>query len=253
MPTDTSQRSEVSSAPPKRALVTGAGVRLGRAIALRLAQSGYDILVHFHSSVGPAEVTAAMVRELGRNANLVSADLSTPEGVNHLVEQVSALDSGLDALVNNAAIFYPTPTAADWVNCWDEFHDINLKSPFLLTVGLLPLLKEKRGCVVNIVDIWSRYPLKRFLPYSVAKSGLEALTRCLALELAPEIRVNGVSPGAALPASGSEGNVDKMLTQVPLGRLGGADSIAEAVEYFCRAEYVTGQILPIDGGRTINL
>lgn len=123
----------------------------------------------------------------------------------------------------------------------------------MLTVKLLPLLKARHGCVVNIVDIWARYPLKRFLPYSVAKSGLEALTKALALELAPDIRVNGVSPGAALPASGDAGQLDKMLSQVPLKRLGGADAIAEAVEFLCRADYVTGQILAVDGGRTINL
>ena len=130
---------------------------------------------------------------------------------------------------------------------------VNLKSPFLLSVKLLPLLRETKGCIVNIVDIWARFPLRRFLPYSVAKSGLEALTKSLALELAPDIRVNGVSPGAALPPPNSDDSMDKMLSQVPLQRYGGADSIAEAVEYLARAQYVTGQIIAVDGGRSINL
>ena len=237
----------------KWALVTGAGVRLGRASAERLAQAGYNILIHYNSSEQPAQETAELVKAQGRSSRLLRADLSNPEGVAQLIEKVSAQVDGLDALVNNAAIFYASPSPEQWVEHWDHFHWVNLKAPFLITVGLLDLLRARRGCVVNIVDIWSRYPLRKFLPYSVAKSGLEALTRSMALELAPDIRVNGVSPGAALPASGSDGQLDKMLSQVPLGRLGGAEAIAEAVEFFCRADYVTGQILPVDGGRTVNL
>lgn len=242
-----------TSSEPKWALVTGAGVRLGRATAQRLAHAGYNILIHYNSSLEPARETAQLVAEAGRESRLLRADLSTPEGVEQLIKTTREATDGLDALVNNAAIFYPSPTPEKWVEHWDEFHWVNLKSPLLLTVGLLDALKLRRGSVVNIVDIWSRFPLRKFLPYSVAKAGLEALTRSLALELAPEIRVNGVSPGAALPAAGSAGQLDKMLSQVPLQRLGGAEAIAEAVEFFCRADYVTGQILPVDGGRTINL
>lgn len=236
-----------------KALVSGAGVRLGRACAIQLASSGHDIFVHYNSSLEPAQETARLVRELGREAVIIQADLSQESGVQALWEAVSNETDQLDVLVNNAAIFYPTTTPSDWVEHWDQFQMVNLKSPFLLTMGVLPLLEAAEGCVVNIVDIWARFPLRRFLPYSVAKAGLEALTKNLALELAPRVRVNGVSPGAALPASGSEGNVEKMLTQVPLGRLGGAESIAQAVDYLCRADYVTGQILAVDGGRTINL
>jgi pteridine reductase len=237
----------------KLALVTGAGVRLGRASAVRLAQAGYDLLIHYHSSQESARETASLVEAAGRRAWLLQADLSALEGAEALAARISKQHHGLDLLVNNAAVFYGSPTPEDWLEHWDHFQLVNLKSPFVLTVKLLPLLRQRRGNVVNIVDIWARYPLKRFLPYSVAKSGLEALTRALALELAPEVRVNGVSPGAALPASGSEGPIDKMLTQVPLRRLGGAEAIAEAVEFLARADYITGQILAVDGGRTINL
>lgn len=242
-----------TSRDAKLALVTGAGVRLGQASAVRLARAGFDLLVHYNSSADSAAETARLVQAEGRRATLIQADLGGPDGVEALAREVGEATPGLDVLVNNAAIFHASPSPEDWVEHWDQFHWVNLKSPFLLTVRLLPLLRQRSGCVVNIVDIWSRYPLKRFLPYSVAKSGLEALTRSLALELAPEIRVNGVSPGAALPASGSDGAIDKMLTQVPLGRMGGAEAIAEAVEFLCRADYITGQILPVDGGRTINL
>ena len=235
------------------ALVTGAGIRLGRASAVKLAQSGYDVLVHYNSSREPAQETCDLATEAGARSFLTQADLSSEAGVEQLVEFTKGLDHGLSLLVNNASIFFPTAKPEDWVKHWDTFQMVNLKSPFLLTVGLLPLLRESKGSVVNIVDIWSRFPLKRFLPYSVAKSGLEALTKSLALELAPEVRVNGVSPGAALPPANSDESMDKMLSQVPLKRYGGADSIADAVEYLSRAHYVTGQVLAVDGGRTVNL
>lgn len=238
---------------PKLALVTGAGVRLGQSIALTLASSGYDLLIHYHQSHDKATETASRVRDLGRQAHLIQADLGDPQSIETLVHQLTPICSGLDVLVNNAGVFYPTPTPASWLEHWDHFHNVNLKSPLTLIVKLLPLLQARQGCIVNIVDIWSRFPLKRFLAYSVAKSGLEALTRALALELAPSIRVNGVSPGAALPATGSEAPLEKMLSQVPLQRLGGAEAIASAVEFLCRSDYITGQILPVDGGRTINL
>jgi pteridine reductase len=237
----------------KLALVTGAGVRLGRASAIKLAENGYDVVVHYNRSSKPAEETSELVRATGRQAHLVQADLSTQEGVKKLAEATGSVSPRLDVLVNNASIFYPTKSPEDWIEHWDRFHMVNLKSPFLLTMELLPQLREAKGCVVNIVDIWARFPLRRFLPYSVAKSGLEAMTKCLALELAPDVRVNGVSPGAALPPPNSDDSMDKMLSQVPMQRYGGGESIAEAVEYFARAGYVTGQILAVDGGRSINL
>lgn len=243
----------MSSNNRKLALVTGAGVRLGRASALKLAENGYNIAIHYNSSQGPASQTGALVEERGGEAYLLQADLSKQEGVDLLVEGVQKLDRGLDLLVNNASIFYPTSKPEEWVKHWDHFQMVNLKSPFLLTMGLLPLLRSSGGNVVNIVDIWARFPLRRFLPYSVAKSGLEALTKCLALELAPEVRVNGVSPGAALPPPNSDDSMDKMLSQVPMGTYGGAESIAETVEFLSRSNYITGQIVAVDGGRTINL
>lgn len=236
------------------ALVTGAGIRLGRASALKLAEAGHDVVVHYNRSAEPAQETAKAVEEMGRRATLVQADLSTETGINTLVQATQELSPTLQVLVNNASIFFPTSKPQDWVKHWDTFHMVNLKSPFLLTMGLLDQIKACQGCVVNIVDIWARFPLRRFLPYSVAKSGLEALTKSLALELAPDVRVNGVSPGAALPPPmGDDMDMDKMLSQVPLKRYGGADSIAEAVVYLSRADYVTGQILAVDGGRTVNL
>lgn len=235
------------------ALVTGAGVRLGQAIAQKLASTGYDVVVHYNSSRESAEETCRLVREKGAEAFLVQADLSSESGVHSLVEFTTTLERGLHLLVNNASIFYPTKKVESWVEHWDTFQTVNLKSPFLLTVGLLPLLQKSSGNVVNIVDIWARYPLRRFLPYSVAKAGLEALTKSLALELAPQVRVNGVSPGAALPPGNSEDSMDQMLSQVPLQRYGGAESIAETVEFLSRASYITGQIVAVDGGRTINL
>ena len=235
------------------ALVTGAGIRLGRASALKLAESGYDVVVHYNRSVEPAETTAQDIEKIGQKAWLVQADLSQESGIESLTAKTKEFAPSLQVLVNNASLFFPTPKPEDWVKHWDTFQMVNLKSPFLLTVGLLDHLKPCQGCVINIVDIWAKFPLRNFLPYSVAKSGLEALTKSLALELAPDIRVNGVSPGAALPPPNSDDSMEKMLSQVPLKTYGGAESIAEAVEYLARAKYVTGQILAVDGGRTINL
>ena len=235
------------------ALVTGAGIRLGRASAVQLAKAGYDIVVHYNSSREPAIETVAAVEQAGRKAHLVKADLSQESEIRKLADEVMSLNQGLRVLVNNASIFYPTPKPEQWVEHWDKFQMVNLKSPFLLTMHCLPLLRQEKGCIVNIVDIWARFPLRRHLPYSVAKSGLEALTKSLALELAPDVRVNGVSPGAALPPPNADDNMDKMLSQVPMGRFGGADSIADTVVFLAGADYITGQIIAVDGGRTVNL
>lgn len=217
---------------------------------MRLAAEGYDLELHYHSSRDAIDETAARCREQGANARLLQADLTRPD-------QIEALCEGLDELhllVNNAAVFFPTPKLADVVERWDEFQSLNLKAPLLMVTELRSALARTRGCVVNIVDIWARHPLRRHLAYSVSKAGLAALTRGLALELAPDIRVNGVAPGAALLPAGAPPEAEaRLLEEIPLKQLGGPEEIAAAVTYLAGARFVTGHILTVDGGRSVNL
>jgi pteridine reductase len=229
--------------------VTGGAVRLGRAISLELARQGYDLVLHYHSSARQAEEVAAEARQAGCQVSLVRGDLAAPEGPRQL--GLAAGDS-LDLLVNNAAVFYPTPTLEEAAAHWDHFLDVNLKAPFLCAWHCAAALRRRQGCIVNVVDIYARRPLKGYLPYSVAKAGLAQLTRALALELAPEVRVNGVAPGAILmPEQAEPGWQERLVRRIPLGRLGDPSDVASAVAWLARAPYVTGQILAVDGGRSV--
>ncbi len=220
---------------PKVALVTGAGVRLGQAIAHRLHQAGYELILHLHRSA--SELPGRIVR----------GDLSDRAAVEKIVDHVDRLD----LLVNNAAGFHPS-TLENALQDWDELRKLNLDAPMLLSLGLADRLKASRGAIVNIADIYGELPLKGHLPYCVTKAGVVMLTRCLALELAPEVRVNAVAPGAALPPSGAPPEYEEKLKQrIPLQRVGGAESIAETVLFLAQADFVTGQVLRVDGGRTL--
>lgn len=226
----------------KVALVTGAGVRLGQAVAAALAREGYDLLLHVHRSEPEA---------LAGRVEMVRADLTRREGVQELVQVALSRFERLDLLVNNAAIFGPSPLERA-LDDWDRFRTLNLEAPLGLAVGLAERLRASRGAIVNLADIYGERPLKGHLPYCLSKAGVVMLTRSLALELAPEVRCNAVSPGAALLPAEAEPEHERRLTEsIPLGRLGGVDSIAEAVVFLARAEFVTGQVLRVDGGRTL--
>lgn len=237
------------------ALVTGAGKRIGATIARTLHAAGANVAVHYFRSAGDAE---ALVDELNGkradSATAVGGDLREIDALEHIVAQVVAHAGRLDVLINNASSFYPTPigtiTEAQWV---DLVHS-NLKAPLFLSQAALPHLKKARGVIVNIVDIHAQRPLKDHVVYGPAKAGLAMLTRSLAKDLAPEIRVNGVAPGAILwPESGIEPHVQQAIVkQVPLKRTGSPEDIASAVLYLVRdGTYVTGQILAVDGGRSV--
>lgn len=219
----------------KVALVTGAGVRLGQAIAYRLHQAGYELILHLHRSA--SELPGRIVR----------GDLSDRAAVQRVVESVDRLD----LLVNNAAMFHPgglENALADW----DRFRALNLEAPLALSVGLAGHLRASRGAIVNIADIYGELPLKGHLSYCLSKAGIVMLTRSLALELAPEVRVNAVAPGAALPPATADASYEEQLKKrIPLQRIGGAEAIAEAVLYLAQSDYVTGQVLRVDGGRTL--
>ena len=237
------------------ALVTGAAHRIGAAIARRLHAAGMDLAIHYRASATAAEILATELNALRPgSATLLQADLLDHAALGPLVEEAVAVLGHLDLLVNNASSFYPTPVAEATPAQWDELLGSNLRAPFFLAQAALPHLRARRGAIVNIVDIHAQRPLGGHPIYSIAKAGLAMLTKSLARELGPEVRVNGVAPGAILwPEAGlSEAEQQAILDQAVLGRLGDPDDIARAVLYLYRdAGYVTGHVLPVDGGQSV--
>lgn len=232
------------------ALVTGGAVRVGRAIARRLAQAGWQVLFTYRGSV---EEARDLERALPGRAYAHPVALEEPSSRDDLVAAVRERFGRLDALVNNAAVFPRTPLAEVTLDELRSVLAVNLEAPLFLSLACAPLLQASRGAVVNLVDIYAAYPLRHHLPYSISKAALAAATRALAVELAPEVRVNAVAPGIALFPEGYDSEAkQRLLERTLLRREGGAEEIAAAV-YFLIAEShtTTGQILTIDGGRTV--
>lgn len=238
----------------KVALVTGAGIRLGKAIALQLASEGFQLALHYRGSKEGVEDTESKIRSQGGEARVFSADLGNASAPAQLAESVLEAFGRVDVLINSAAIFYPTPTLEESEEHWDAFMELNLRAPFRLVRALEASLRQHQGSIVNIVDIYAHRPLARHLPYCVSKGALWTLTQSLALQLAPDVRVNAVSPGAALPPAGAPPEVAERLAEpIPLARIGCAEDIAQAVSYLVSAPFVTGQMIDVDGGRTLRM
>ena len=239
----------------KVVLVTGAARRIGAAIVTRLHANGARVAIHYRGSADEAESLASRLNEQRRgSANTFQADLLDTASVPGLVADVAAWGGRLDALVNNASTFYPTPVGTITETEWDDLVGSNFKAPLFLSQAAAPHQRDTGGAIVNIVDIHGQRPLRNHPVYGPAKAALAMLTRSLAKDLAPEIRVNGVSPGAILwPEDGmTETAQQSILQQVPLQRAGDPDDIAGCVLYLLRdAHYVTGQIIAVDGGRSI--
>ncbi len=235
------------------ALVTGASQRLGARIARALHARGMRVAVHYHQSAAAAEALAGeLERTRTGSAITAQADLASEEAPAALVAAVAARWGRLDVLVNNAAVFRPTPCGETTAADWNEIAGTNLRAPWLLTNAAKPLLAARGGNVINIVDIYAERPRPGFALYCAAKAGLVGLTRALARELAPAVRVNAVAPGAILwSTETTAADKSAIIAKTPLGRLGSPEDIAGAVCYLLDASYVTGQILNIDGGRTI--
>lgn len=238
-------------------LVTGAARRVGAAIARTLHAAGANVIVHCNRSRAEADtLVKALNSARPRSAELLQGDLLAFNALKGLIDQAHSCFGRLDALVNNASSFYPTPMGSISEDDWLDLLGSNLKAPLFLSQAAAPYLRESLGSIVNIVDIHSERPLKDFLLYSVAKAGLAGLTRALALELAPEVRVNGVSPGAIVWPDGesaySVAERERIISQTPLNHVGSTEDIARAVKYLVLdAPFVTGQILAVDGGRSI--
>ena len=237
------------------ALVTGAARRVGAEIATRLHAVGADVGVHYRHSAKDAEDLVARLNGLRPDsAAAFQADLLDVASIPSLAEAVIRWRGGIDVLVNNASTFYPTPLGEITEAQWDDLVGSNLKAPLFLSQALADSLRERRGNIVNIVDIHAQRPLRNHPVYGPAKAGLAMLTRALAKDLAPEVRVNGVSPGAILwPESDMSDEIKaSIIDEVPLARAGEPADIAGCVLYLVRdATYVTGQIVTVDGGRSI--
>ena len=246
----------------KAYLVTGAAKRTGAAIVRRLHAAGGNLLIHYGRSQVEADALAAELNAVrARSALAHGLDLSDTDGLKSLVGAAIGAFGRLDGLVNNASSFYPTPLGGITPAQWDELLASNLKAPLFLSQAAAPELTKARGAIVNIVDIHADRPLRDHVVYTTAKAGLAGLTRSLALELAPQVRVNGVAPGAinwpdsaAAAAQFPPAERARILSTTPLQREGGEDEVAKAVVYLMSdAGYITGQILAVDGGRSIYL
>lgn len=239
----------------KVALVTGAAKRVGAAIARTLHAAGYDVVVHHLTSHDEAE---ALVTELNATRNgsarHVSADLKDLAACRMVVEYAAGEFGGLDLLVNNASVYAATPLAE--LDEWDfaEIIEINLRAPLFLAKHAAPLIARRRGAIINVTDVYAERPTEHHPIYLASKAGLAALTGSLALDLAPDVRVNAVAPGAILwPEGGDVERRERILARIPAGRPGGPGDIAEAVAYLADAEYVTGHTLRVDGGRSLTI
>ncbi|HUP96093.1 MAG TPA: pteridine reductase [Burkholderiales bacterium] len=241
----------------KVVLITGGARRVGAAIARRLHDAGANLVVHYRSSATDAR---ALKAELGAKRRdsvvLVQGDLLKPANLTGLIKDALKAFGRLDALVNNASSFYPTAMGEITDKEWDDLIGTNLKAPLFLSQAARRELKKNHGAIVNIIDIHAEFPMKNYVVYNVAKGGLLALTRSLARELGPEVRVNGVAPGTILwpddDAWKDELSRQRIMNQSALKRIGEPDDIAKAVEYLLTAApYVTGQVIAVDGGRSV--
>jgi len=236
-------------------LVTGAARRIGAAIVTRLQQNGARVAIHYRDSAAAAdELATSLNRQREDSAATFRADLLNTDDISALLAAVIAWGGRLDGLINNASTFYPTPVGTITEEHWNELVGSNFKAPLFLSQEAVPHLRDTGGSIVNIVDIHAQRPLRDHPVYGPAKAALGMLTRSLAKDLAPDIRVNGVSPGAILwPEDGMTESVQKtILRQVPMERAGSPEDVAGCVLYLLRdADYVTGQIIAVDGGRSI--
>ncbi|MHA6205014.1 pteridine reductase [Dyella soli] len=238
-------------------LITGAGKRVGAVIARTLHAAGYDLALHYRHAAADTELLAHSLDQHRADSTFtVQGELADLEHLPDLLAKVLGRFGRLDALVNNASAFYPTPVGSATAAQWNELFASNAQAPFFLSQAALPALREARGAIVNLVDIYAERPLAQHPLYCMAKAALAAMTRSLALDLGPDVRVNGVAPGAVMWPSDGKPYDDQqaMLARTPLQRAGSPEDVAGAVLWLLRdAPFVTGQILRIDGGRTLSV
>lgn len=234
------------------ALVTGAGRRVGRALALALGRQGATVAVHYNASERGASESAAEIAANGGRAEAFRADLARPESAADLVGAVVRSLGRLDVLVNSAAIMERTPFGEVGAEQWDRILALNLRAPFLLVQAAAPHLREHRGAVVNIADLAAYETWPSYIPHGISKAGVVHMTRSLARVLAPDVRVNAIAPGTVLlPDDWSADDAERLNRTTPLQRQGSPDDVASAMLFLLDAEYITGETIIVDGGRHI--
>lgn len=255
MPSEPNKRDKTKPQPKmpltgKTVLVTGAGVRVGQAIALCLGQAGARVAVHYHQSHKPAAKFVEKLHAKGIEAAAFTADLGDPKGPANLVSRVRAWSGQLDVLVNSAAIFSKVAFEKVDLATLDRLWALNFRAPYLLSQAALPLLKRSHGVIVNVLDVAAFSAWNGYSAYCPTKAALAMLTRGLAIELAPHVRVNGVAPGTVMfPKDYNETDRKRVVDKIPLAREGTPQDVAKAVLYLATAGYVTGAVIPVDGGR----
>lgn len=239
----------------KTILITGGARRIGRQMAVTLHQAGHNIIVHYRSSAGPAsELVSQLNKKRDTSAIALQGELLDTAAIPNLVSQAAEAFGGIDVLINNASTFYPTPIELLQEDFWNDLVGSNLKAPAFMAKACVPYIRERNGSIINIVDIHARKPMANHPIYCSAKAGLEMLTLSLARDLAPNIRVNGVSPGAILWPEDDSGMAEQeeVLEKIPMGRMGRPEDIANLVRFLIdQGDYITGQIIAVDGGRSV--
>jgi pteridine reductase len=236
----------------KAALVTGAGRRVGRAMAVALGAQGMRVAVHFHGSADGADETCRAIRDAGGRAEPFGADLTRPGAPARLVDDVARRFGGLDVLVNSAAVMVRTPIGEVTEEQWDAMFALNLRAPFFAAQAAARVMGERGGAIVNVADLAAFETWPAYVPHGITKSGVVQMTRALARVLAPAVRVNAVAPGAVLlPDDWDASSAERLVTTTPLRRLGSPDDVAGAVLYLLTADYVTGETIVVDGGRHV--
>jgi pteridine reductase len=234
------------------ALVTGAGIRVGRAIALALGEQGANVAVHYNGSRDEAEETRTSLLEMGVRSELFQADLTDPAAPQRLVGDVQASLGPLDILINSAAGMERTPFAEATVEEWDRIMALNLRAPFFLAQAAAAAMGERGGAIVNVADLAAFENWPAYVPHGISKAGLVQMTRSLARVLAPRIRVNAVAPGTVLlPEKTSADESERLRATTPMGVLGSPADVTAAIIYLLGAEFVTGETIIVDGGRHV--
>ncbi len=237
----------------KTALITGGAARIGAQIVKTLHDNNFKIVIHCNRSLEKAKLLSDNLNSISKDTvKVISGDLNNIDNISTIVESIESLD----LLVNNASVFYPKSVENSEIEDWDNVLNVNLRAPFFLSKGLSKKLANNDGSIINIIDIHSDKPLKNHAVYNISKAGLKMLTQTLAKELAPRIRVNGVSPGYILwPEATKEiSDIEKklMLERIALNKQGSPHDIADTVLFLANSDYITGQIINVDGGRTLN-
>ncbi|GMR08776.1 MAG: pteridine reductase [Gammaproteobacteria bacterium] len=247
-------QDNTSISTDKVALVTGAAKRVGAVIVRKLHSEGMNIILHYRSSRNDAQALQAELNEVRENSVvLIQAELLNTDKIAGMIREAVNIWGRLDVVINNASSFYPTPMGTVDEDQWEDIVGSNLKAPFFICQSAAEHLKKTNGCIINIVDIHAERPLKTYPIYSIAKAGITMLTRSMARELGPEIRVNGVAPGAILwPENIDEVTKQRIVSRTALKRRGDPQDVADTIAFLVNgAGYITGQIITVDGGRTL--